>query len=85
MTAITVHGKSFRKTKNRYSYLPARYWLLQIVKNPKVKLAGLKPDKQYRDTRTGKIYGGDMLMYRGLKPQYAWKDFSTEVILFEMI
>lgn len=52
-------------------------------KNPRLKLQGLVPDINYRDTQTGKIYGGDFLMYRGIKIDYKTKDFATEVKLFE--
>lgn len=54
------------------------------TKNPKLKLQGLMPDKQYRDTKTGRIYGGDMLMYRGIKINYSYIDFATEVMMLEM-
>lgn len=54
------------------------------TKNPKLKLRGLIPDKQYRDTKTGKIYGGDLLMYRGIKINYSNNDFATEIMTLEM-
>lgn len=54
-------------------------------KNPKLKLQGLIPDNQYRDTKTGRIYGGDFLMYKGIKINYKTEDFATEVKLFEAI
>lgn len=54
-------------------------------KNPKLKLRGLDENMMYRDTETGKIYGGDFLMYRGIKINYKTEDFSTEVKLFEAV
>lgn len=55
------------------------------TKNPKLKLQGLDKNMMYRDTETGKIYGGDFLMYRGIKINYKTEDFSTEVKLFEAV
>ncbi len=52
-------------------------------KNPKLKLMGLDENMKYRDTITGKIYGGDFLMYRGIKIDYKTQDFATEVKLLE--
>ncbi len=52
-------------------------------KNEKLKLQGLDPDRQYRCVSTEKIYGGDMLMYRGINVNYKTADFATEVMVFE--
>lgn len=45
--------------------------------NPLVKFKGLAPDMQYVDSETGKIYGGDELMYKGVRAEYAEEDFQT--------
>ncbi len=47
-----------------------------------VKLKGLDPDKMYRDTATGKVYSGALLMHRGKRVQYVEGDFATEVFEF---
>lgn len=52
-------------------------------KNPRLKLQGLYPYTNYKDTETGKIYSGDFLMYRGIKINYKTEDFATETKLFE--
>lgn len=55
------------------------------TKSEKVKLRGLEQDKCYRNIETGKVYGGDMLMYRGIRTNYDMSDFSTVVMEFEAI
>lgn len=55
------------------------------TKNPRVKLQGLDSQKRYKNLETGKIYGGDFLMRRGIKVDYAMGDFATKVFRFEMI
>lgn len=73
------------KDKTRVFVFACKVLAVAQSKNPKLKLQGLDPDKQYRDTKTGKIYGGDMLMYRGIKIDYKTQDFATEVKLFEVV
>ncbi|MGN0243174.1 MAG: alpha-galactosidase [Lachnospiraceae bacterium] len=53
-------------------------------KSPYVKLAGLDENQQYRNLRTGIVYSGALLMYKGVKANYAKQDFATEVMEFEM-
>lgn len=43
----------------------------------KIRLKGLDPDSDYIDTETGKIYGGDELMYSGAEPVYDECDFAS--------
>ncbi len=51
----------------------------------KVKLDGLDAGKKYKDTATGEIYGGDMLMNIGIKMDYPQGDFATDVKIFEAV
>ena len=48
-----------------------------------LKLRGLDRNKYYKNVSTGLIYGGDVLMSRGIRIDYKRCDFSTEIILFE--
>ncbi|MBO5059530.1 MAG: alpha-galactosidase [Clostridia bacterium] len=45
-----------------------------------LKLKGLDPDKKYKDTKTGAVYSGAYLMYKGKRMNYERNDFSTEII-----
>ncbi len=54
-------------------------------KNPWLKLFGLDEKARYRSVETGEIYGGDMLMYRGIRINYDMRDFAARVIVFEKI
>ena len=42
-----------------------------------LKLAGLDPAKNYRDEGSGRIYGGDELMQRGIPLPDAWNDYDS--------
>ena len=42
-------------------------------------LAGLPPDRRYRDVRTGRIYGAGELLYRGLPLCAARNDFESRI------
>ncbi|MBQ5906182.1 MAG: GH36 C-terminal domain-containing protein, partial [Clostridia bacterium] len=44
---------------------------------------GLCPDKLYKNTANGEVYGGDLLMNRGIDVGFKGDDFATQVILFE--
>ncbi len=50
-----------------------------------IKLAGLAPDKKYRNSANNKVYSGDMLMYKGVKIDFKFEDFATETVLFEEV
>jgi len=52
-------------------------------KNEKIKMKGLIPGALYKNMSNGKIYSGDMLMYKGIKINYGFGDFSTQIIKFE--
>ncbi|MBR0366403.1 MAG: alpha-galactosidase, partial [Clostridia bacterium] len=51
----------------------------------KLKLAGLEPDRMYKNKKTGMIYGGDMLMYKGISIDYKQMDFATDAMVFELV
>ena len=42
-----------------------------------LKLAGLDPEADYRDTETGRIYGGDELMLYGLAVPALQQDYAS--------
>ena len=48
-----------------------------------LKLAGLDPEENYRDTESGKVYGGDELMLKGLPVPASWKDYASCQIWLE--
>lgn len=73
------------KDKNKVFLFACKVLAVAQTKNSKLKLQGLDPQKQYRNVNTGNIYGGDMLMYKGLKINYKMQDFATEVIVFEVV
>ncbi len=52
-------------------------------KNARIKLRNLNTDKQYKDVVSGKIYRGDLLMYRGIMLNYDACDFASVVMLLE--
>ncbi len=72
------------KDKKQVFVFASRVLAVAQSKNPRLKLQGLDYGKQYRDTQTGEIYGGDFLMHRGIKINYKTEDFATEVRLLEM-
>lgn len=48
-----------------------------------LRLRGLDPDADYRDTDTGAVYGGDELMYRGLPLYGRQGDYSCRQFFLE--
>ena len=54
-------------------------------KDKRIKLKGLDPSLRYVNTLTGEVYGGDVLMYRGIRIDYGTYDFATEIIEFSAI
>ncbi|MFT8842752.1 MAG: alpha-galactosidase [Schleiferilactobacillus harbinensis] len=50
-----------------------------------VKMAGLDPAKQYEDTATHTVYGGDELMHMGLYQPLQRQDFTTHQYHFKAI
>ena len=54
-------------------------------KDNRLYLDGLDESKDYIDTSTGKIYGGDELMIKGIQPLYEKKDFATFIKVYEVV
>ena len=50
-----------------------------------VKMKGLDPQAEYMDELTGKVYGGDELMYKGVELKYVPDDFVTYMMIFKKI
>ncbi len=71
------------KDKKKVFFYACRVLVNANLPDPNVKLMGLNPDKHYRNIETGEIFGGDMLMYVGLKIEYPRYDFSTVTYEFE--
>ena len=62
---------------------------VDVFKHPNFKsrrllLQGLDPSKEYKDTESGKIYGGDTLMYAGLPLPNTWGDYKSALIHLEL-
>ena len=49
----------------------------------KIKLRGLDENDEYINKATGEIFGGDLLMNRGISIKYKAHDFATEIIELE--
>ena len=49
---------------------------------PVIRLRGLDPDAIYTDCATGQEYGGDELMYAGIRIPRIRQDFSSTTIVF---
>lgn len=73
------------KDKNKVFLFAGKIMAVAYDKNPKIRLQGLCPNKLYKNTANGKIFGGDLLMNRGIDVGFKGDDFATEVILFEAI
>ena len=71
------------KDKKKVFLFAGKSMAVAYDKNPKIKLQGLCPDKLYKNTATGEVYGGDLLMNRGIDVGFKGDDFATQVILFE--
>ena len=50
-----------------------------------IRLTGLDTDADYRDEFTGNVYGGDFLMYHGIKAEYEKCDYATFTMLLKKI
>lgn len=73
------------KDKKQVFLFASKILAVAQTKNATVKLQGLDADKKYKNIQTGKIYGGDMLMYKGIRINYKMKDFATEIMEFEQV
>ena len=49
---------------------------------PVLRFAGLDADALYRDTQTGRLYGGDLLMYMGLEVELPPEDAASVIYHF---
>ncbi len=73
------------KDKNKVFLFACKILAVANTKDPRVKMQGLRADIRYKNTATGKIYSGDMLMNKGIRINYEMKDFATEVMVFEAL
>ena len=48
------------------------------MKDKLLRLTGLDPQLTYRDEETGKTYGGDELMYYGIRLRKPWGDYMSQ-------
>ena len=48
------------------------------VKPKLLRLAGLDPERDYREEQSGRVYGGDELMAHGLPLALCWGDFASQ-------
>lgn len=56
-----------------------------VYKMPIVSLKGLDPDADYKDQKTGKIYGGDELMNCGIAIPIENNDFYSLMMVFDKL
>lgn len=54
-------------------------------KDARIHLEGLESNLEYTDTETGITYGGDELMFKGMRPEYEKADFATFVKVYKAI
>lgn len=73
------------KDKKRILLFGCKILAVAQTKNETVKLQGLDKSRKYRNTSTGKIYGGDMLMHRGIRMNYDMHDFACTTAEFEIV
>lgn len=73
------------KDKKKVFLFACKILAVAQTKNQTIKLQGLDPAKQYRNVAAGTVYGGDLLMHRGIRINYKMCDFATEAIQFEMV
>ena len=71
------------KDKSETILFGARILNISNSKEENILLDGLDRNMEYIDTETGKSYGGDELMFKGLTPVYENVDFSTFVKFFK--
>ena len=73
------------KDKKEVFLFAARVLSPANSKEERIFLDGLDEGLEYTDIETGKTYGGDELMYKGIQPEYAKCDFATFVKHFVSI
>ena len=67
------------KDKTETVVIGCRVLSMANFKDENVLLDGLNPEFEYINTEDGNTYGGDELMYYGIKPEYENYDFATFV------
>jgi len=50
-----------------------------------LRLQGLDPAARYRVEDTGRVFGGDTLMYAGLPMENLWGDFRSKLVYLQMV
>lgn len=65
------------KDKSEAFVMSCKVLSMANATDPMIKLKGLDPEADYLDEESGKVYGGDELMYRGVRAQYALEDFAS--------
>ena len=73
------------KDKKRAVLFGCRILNLANSEEAFLTMVGLDKDKEYKDAETGQCFGGDELMFKGIKPCYANEDFATFVKVFEVV
>jgi len=73
------------KDKNEVLLFGCRIISQANFREERIHLEGLVADKNYTDTETGIVYGGDELMYKGIEPVYGKADFVTIVKVFKVL
>lgn len=73
------------KDKSKVFLFACRIMSQTNYKDNRLYLDGLDESKDYIDTSTGKIYGGDELMIKGIQPLYEKKDFATFIKVYEVV
>lgn len=73
------------KDKSRALLYACKVLSVAQSKDKRIKLRGLDADAVYVSSLTGEAVGGDLLMNRGIRIDYARQDFATEVIEFTKI
>lgn len=73
------------KDKSEAFFYAARILSVANSQDVKIKLKGLDCEADYMDTVTGKAYGGDMLMYCGIEPEYDMCDFASYIMILRKI
>ncbi len=69
--------ETLSKDKSEAFVMCCRVMCISNFEEPKIKLLDLNPDADYRDEFTGKVYGGDYLMYYGITPEFEQCDYAT--------
>ena len=69
------------KDKKEVFFYSAKILSVANGQDIRIKLKGLDAEAEYVDIETGKIYGGDELMYYGVEPKYDMHDFASYTMM----